>query len=71
MRVEKVTLIRDSLMRVGSCSWELGGAAGSWEPRSGSWELQLGAGTKGDLGRLGFSGFPEVVGDLDRTIKGD
>ena len=58
----KVTLIRESLMKVGS--WELGAGAGSWE-------LELGAGTQGDLGRLGFPGFPEVVGDLDRTIKGD
>jgi hypothetical protein len=36
-----------------------------------TWELELGAGAQGDLGRLGFSEFPEIVGDLDRASKGD
>ena len=50
-------------------SWEAG--AGSWEAGAGSWEAELGAGTKGDLGRFEFPAFPEVVGDVKRTIKGD
>ena len=49
-------------MELGGWSWEAELGAGSWE---------LGVGSQGDLGRFEFPAFPEVVGDVKRTIKGD
>ena len=48
--------------------WELG--AGSWELGAQGWELGAGAGSwhLGELGRVGFPGILEEVGELNIVI---